>query len=211
MNRAEEEGLPATMAHEEAAIDWAVWHEVALEGRLLELLVKLPRERWAERDEDSGTTLLHHACCGPSVAAVVALLQSGLVDVSARNKGGWTTTHMAAAWKQPRVLEVLCAAGADLRASDKDGCSPIDRALLYAHKDGNETVRVFVANGVRLSTVREGYRRYITPELEAFECGVLRCWEAVVAMLRVKWAGKLWMWDKFLLVFGVWSLDVLFI
>ena len=122
------------------------------------------------------------------------------MDVSARNKGGWTTTHMAAAWKQPRVLEVLCAAGADLRASDKDGCSPIDRALLYAHKDGNETVRVFVANGVRLSTVREGYRRYITPELEAFECGVLRCWEAVVAMLRVKWAGKLWMWDKFLLV-----------
>ncbi len=107
---------------------------------------------------------------------------------------------MAAAWKQPRVLEVLCAAGADLRASDKDGCSPIDRALAYAHKDGNETVRVFVANGVRLSTVREGYRRYITPELEAFERGVLRCQEAVVAMLRVKRAGKLRVWDKFLLV-----------
>ena len=198
------------MAREGPPIDWNAFYDVSKGGRLMELLMKLPRERWAERDEDSDTTLLHHACCGPSVAAVVALLQSGLVDVSARNKGGWTTTHMAAAWKQPRVLEVLCAAGADLRASDKDGCSPIDRALLYAHKDGNETVRVFVANGVRLSTVREGYRRYITPELEAFECGVLRCWEAVVAMLRVKWAGKLWMWDKFLLVelaLGAWARD----
>ena len=47
--------------------------------------------------------------------------------------------------------------------------------------------------------MREGYRRYITPELVAFERGVLRCQEAVVAMLRVKRAGKLWMWDKFLL------------
>ena len=100
----------------------------------MKLLMKLPRERWAERNEHSGTTLLHHACCGPNVGAAVALLQSGLVDVSARNKGGWTTTHMAAAWKQPRVLEVLCAAGADLRASDKDGCSPIDRAPVRPQK-----------------------------------------------------------------------------
>ena len=28
---------------------------------------------------------------------------------------------------------------------------------------------------------------------------MLRCRAAVVAMLRVKRAGKLWMWDKFLL------------
>ena len=188
-------------------IDWPAWWKAGDGGRLQDLLVKLPRERWAERDE-YGYTLLHRACCGPNVGAAVALLQSGLVDVSARNKGGWTTTHMAAAWKQPRVLEVLCAAGADLRASNKDGCSPIDRALLYAHKDGNEAVRVLVANGVRLNTVREDYRRYITPELEAFECGVLRCREAVVAMLRVKKTAQLYHVDKFLmreLAFAMWA------
>jgi hypothetical protein len=48
--------------------------------------------------------------------------------------------------------------------------------------------------------VHEDYRENITPELEAFERGVLRCRAAVVAMLRVKRAGKLWMWDKFLLL-----------
>ena len=37
----------------------------------------------------------------------------------------------------------------------------------------------------------------------------MRCREAVVAMLHVKWAGKLWMWDKFLLVelaLGAWAI-----
>ncbi len=165
---------------------------------MIELLAKLPRERWAERDE-AGLTLLHHACRGPNVAAVVALVQSGLVDVNARNSWGRTPVHDAASYKQPRVLEVLCAAGADLRARDGHGTTPIDRALIRAEVDGGKTARVLVANGVRLSTVHEVRRKYITPELEAFEHGVLCCRAAVVAMLRVKRAAKLWMWDKFLL------------
>ena len=53
---------------------------------------------------------------------------------------------------------------------------------------------------MRLSTVRKDRREYITPEMVAFERGVLRCRAAVVAMLRVKRAGRLWMWDKFLLL-----------
>ena len=70
---------------------------------------------------------------------------------------------------------------------------------LIARAD-KDCVRVLVANGVRLSTVREGNRPYITPELEAFERGVLRCRAGVMAMLRVKRAGQLWMWDKFLML-----------
>ena len=195
------------MTNEGPSIDWDAFREASWGGRLMELLVKLPWERWAERDE-YGLTLLHYACVGPNVAAVKALLQSGLVDVSARTGWGRSPAHVAASDGQPRVLEVLCAAGADLRASNKDGCSPIDRALLYAHKDGNEAVRVLVANGVRLNTVREDYRRYITPELEAFECGVLRCREAVVAMLRVKKTAQLYHVDKFLmreLAYAMWA------
>ena len=197
----EEEGFLSahpSMAHEGLPIDWAAVDEASEDGRLMDLLVKLPRARWAEQGEE-GNTLLHFACCGPNVAAAVALLQSGLVDVNARDECGWTTTHMAAAWKQPRVLEVLCAAGADLRVCDEDDHAPIDCALSNAQKDGGKTVRVLVANGVRLSTARDYRRRFITPEFEAFECGVLRCRSAVVAMLRVKRAGQLWMWDKFLL------------
>ena len=192
------------MAHEGSLISWNAIADAGRDGRLMELLERLPRARWAERDP-YGKTLLHHACFGPNVAAVVALLQSGLVDVNARTGWGYMPARFAVANKQPRVLEVLCAAGADLRASE-DGHCPIDVALGSSKQNGS--AHVLVANGVRLSTVHEQFRRYITPELEAFERGVLRCREAVVAMLRVKWAGKLWMWDKFLLVelaLGAWA------
>ena len=186
------------MEHEGPPIDGDAFCEAGKGGRLVELLVKLPRLRWAERD-GYGVTLLHYACRGPNVAAVVALLQSGLVDVNAWNLEGATPTLWAASCKQHRVLEMLCAVGADLRARNEHGFSPIDGALYNAHEDGGGTVRVLVANGVRLSTVHEYYRHHITPELEAFERGVLCCRAAVVAMMHVKWAGQLWMWDKFLL------------
>ena len=188
-------------------MDWDALNEAGKGGRLMEVLVKLPRERWGERDE-YGLTLLHYACVGPNVAAAVALLQSGLVDVNTRTKGGHTPAHLAASDGQPRVLEVLCAAGANLRAQNHVGLSPIDHALWNAHTDGSGTVRVLVANGVRLSTVRKDRREYITPELEAFERGVLRCRAAVVAMLRVKKAANLYHVDKFLmreLAYAMWA------
>ncbi len=184
------------MTSEVPPIDWHAFYEPSINGQLMELLAKLRRERWAERDK-YGSTLLHYACRGPNLAAVVALLQSGLVDVSARNKWGNTPAHWASYNTQPRVLEVLCAAGADMRARNANGETPIDAAMRGAP---SWCVHVLVANGVRLSTVREDNHKCITPELEAFERGVLCCRAAVVAMLRVKRAGQLRMWDKFLLL-----------
>lgn len=195
------------MTNEGPSIDWDAFREAGMCGQLMELLVKLPWERWAERNE-YGLTLLHYACVGPNVAAVKALLQSGLVDVSARTGWGRSPAHVAASDGQPRVLEVLCAAGANLRAQNHVGLSPIDHALWNAHTDGSGTVRVLVANGVRLSTVRKDRREYITPELEAFERGVLRCRAVVVAMLRVKKAANLYHVDKFLmreLAYAMWA------
>ena len=173
---------------------------------MTELLANVPREGWAERDEYGGT-LLHHACRGHNVAAVVALLRSGLLDVNARTARGTTPALIAASFAQPRVLEVLCSVGADLRTHNMSSHAPIDCALA---RDVNriESVRALVANGVRLSTVREDYRQLITPELEAFERGVLRCRAAAVALLRVKKAAKLHHVDKFLmreLAYATWS------
>ena len=190
----------AFMGHERPPIDWDGFDEASRDGRFMDLLVKLPRERWAERDEN-GRTLLHYACRGPNVAAVVALVQSGLVDVNVRTKWELMPALFAAVKVQPRVMEVLCAAGADLRAHNDNGDAPIDSALMNAHEDDGKSVRVLMANGVRLSTVNEYRRDLITPALEAFERGVLCCRAAVVAMLCVKRAsGQLWMWDKFLLL-----------
>ena len=186
-----------------ADLDYAGW-----DGNFMPLLAKLPRQRWTEQDED-GYTLLHHVCCSPNVAAVVALLRSGLVDGNTRGRRGYTPAHSAASYTQSRVLEVLCAVDADLRARTTVGFnSPIDNALWNSKKDDGETVRVLVANGVRLSTVREDHCFLITPELEAFEHGVLRCRAAVVAMLRVKKAAQLYHVDKFLmreLAYAMWA------
>lgn len=107
------------------------------------------------------------------------------------------------------MLEVLCIAGANLQARSNENFTPIDVALINSFPIYNyETARVLIANGVRLNTVHEPYRRYITKELVAFERRVLQCRSAVVALLCVKRVGKLPCWDKFLLkeiAIAVWA------
>lgn len=172
----------------------------------MELLCQIPREHWGAVTY-YGMSLLHLACRGPNLAAVVALLQCELVDMDKRADGGWTSVHAAAGWSEPRVLEVLCAAGAKLHIQDSDNETPIEWAL-WDHDGTGETLRVLVANGVRLRTVHEDHRHLITPKLKAFERGVLRCRAAVVAMLRAKKAANLYHVDKFLmreLAYAMWA------
>ena len=107
-------GACITMANEGPPIDWRAFIVAGDEGRLLELLVQLPRERWAEQDE-GGFTLLHYACRSPNVEAVVALVQSAhQVGIHARALG--RRVHAAP--------EVLCVAGADMqRATTLTTCA----------------------------------------------------------------------------------------
>lgn len=175
------------MAHKEPPLGWEDVNVAGSEGRLAELLVKLPCGRWAERDE-YGNTLLHYACRGPNVAAVVTLLTSGLLDVNAQNKWQHTPAHVAANCLELRGLEALCAAGADMRARDKGDLTLIDGALRWARAESRDDacVRVLIANGVRLSSLREDYRDLITPELVGVERGVLRCRCVIVTLLGLK-------------------------
>lgn len=188
--------------------DWSRFYRTCMNGDPMKLLVNIPREDWDDKS-DGGNTLLHLACMNANVATAVVLLKSGLVDVNVRNACGITPINWAFTWKRYNILEVLCAAGADLRTRDFRRDALIDHVIMDADMDDDgKTARFLVANGVRLSTVREDHRHFITPELMAFESGVLRCRLAVVAMLRVKQTGKLWRWDKFLLkeiAFAVWS------
>ena len=189
-------------------VDWSgrVFEE-SVEGRLLALLNTLPRARWAERDALDGETFLHFSAREERVDATVALLQSGLVDVNARNTSGNSAAHVAAMRGSSRVLEVLCAAGVDLRAQNQNGSSALDLAVDFCNRD---CARVLVTNGMRLSTVSDTYRRYITPELEAFESGVLRCRAAVMVLLGltrrrgdVMWALDRWVVRE--LCFALWA------
>ena len=165
-----------------------------------------PRERWAYRGS-SGRTFLHWGCLGPNVAALVLLVQSKMVDVNARDKWGETAAHCAAKRDAFRELEIMCAAGADMHAQDNCGSTIMELAIWNLPLD-SRSLRVLVANGVRLCSVREYYHRYIDLARVAFECSVLRCRTKVAALLRIKKAGKLWRWDKFLLkevAIAVWA------
>lgn len=165
----------------------------------------------AEKDS-YGNTQLHYACREPGTAAlamVVKLVRRKGTNLNARGRYGWAPVHYAAATRQRRILEILCVAGANLQARSNENFTPIDVALINSVAgDSYETVCVLIANGVRLNTVHETYRRYITKELVAFEWRVLQCRSAVVALLRVKRVGKLPCWDKFLLkeiAIAVWT------
>lgn len=181
------------MAH---PIDWLHVLTFSCAGRLMELLLELPHARWSEHHPD-GTTFLHYSCYGSNVGAVVALIAHGL-DVGAREDEGWVPAHFAVHMAQARMLELLCAAGSPLRAVSQQGDAPLDMALRQQPRC-DPCARVLLANGVRLSSVQAHRRRFIPRHLEAFEHGVLQCRSVVVALLRVKQAGRLVAWDKFLL------------
>lgn len=174
----------------------------------MKLLENLPREDWNDR-APSGGTLLHFACLGPNIKASMLLIKSKLFSANERDNWNNTPAHFAAVHAFPSLIEILCAAGADLRALTRNGYAPIDEALGSMHMSRSIIcVHVLVANGVRLSTARETLISLITPELKAFERGVLKCRKAVVALIHLKKAAKLWHVDKYLLReigFAIWA------
>lgn len=189
-------GSPSTMAASlvprssrtatRTSIVWDDVYEAARAGRLFpHLVANVPRSLWGERNL-SGKTLLHSACREGDVVAVAALLKHGL-DVNAVGSASWTPAHVAAANGHSRALELLCAAGADLRAQTSRGSTPLDFCLLSASsaiRGSHGCICVLVANGVRLQTARDQF--LITPEVAAFERGVLRCRDMVVVLLGIK-------------------------
>lgn len=181
-------------------LDWAnVVYPACKQGRLKDLLCTLPRVQWLEQTA-THLTLLHIACVGDNVDAALMLLAHGL-DVNARNSAQRCPIHDAALHGQARMVEVLCAARADLRARGGNAqLTPLDFALANL-PSAAECVRVLLANGVRLCTAGAWYRPRVSPEMRALERGVLRCRAVVVAMLRVKQksSGRLSHWDRFLL------------
>jgi ankyrin repeat protein len=62
-----------------------------------------------------------------ALATADRLIEAG-ADVRARDNGGRTALHAAAAKAYLSVIERLVAAGADVRAADVDGMTPIDAA-----------------------------------------------------------------------------------
>lgn len=169
-------------------LDQGAMHDAAQRGLFVTFLHALPRERWAEEEED-GNTLLHYACRGNNSSAVVELLKQGL-KVNARSMD--ERAHLASGNAQPRVLQLLFAAGADMRALDHGRFTPLDWAVDLPH--WIDCVRVLLSNGVRLASVHKNRQQHIQPWMVALEAGVLHCRAAVVTLLGIKRRE----WDRFL-------------
>ena len=187
----------------ETEINWRdIYYKKKLKQFWIDLLQKLPRTSWLNRDE-YGNTLLHYAVECDSIEVVKVLSSHGLINTC--NKHLRTPTHIAATFTNLQSLETLCAMGADLRVKDGYGDTPIDDAIRISTFCFNRTccIHLLLANGVRLKTSHER----ITPEMILFERGVLQCRAAVIAMIRVKKASKkakilstdMGRWDRFLL------------
>lgn len=187
-------------------IDWAAFREAVNTPRFIEMLMKLPEECWSKQNV-SGYTLLHYACRGNHVQAVKVL--SKYADVNTPTDHGLAPMHYAAMFCRTQIAELLYIHGADLQIRDKTSYSPLEIALLYRDcENGDGIVHMFLANGVRLSTVQETFQSLITIEMTDFENSVLRCRKAVIAMIRVRKAAQLWHVDRFLLReigFAIWA------
>lgn len=186
-------------------IDFDAVEEASINGDLMALLQTIPKERWFDRDlrEQSDLTLewtlLHYACQGENGDAVAALIAHGL-DKEALSFDEETPIQVSTRNCTCGPLETLICAGADVRVWDAAGMdvwSDVKNAWVRG-KQSLECARVLLMNCVR--PTREHKLRYGFPtELAALERGIDRCRMATVAFLRVKRAGGLWRWDKFLL------------
>ena len=65
-------------------------------------------------------------------ARVQVKLDTG-ADVMARDEGGWTPLHFAAASGNPATIQPLLAAGVNVMARDKGGRTPLHFAAVSGH------------------------------------------------------------------------------
>lgn len=164
----------------------------SLSGKLGKLLSEHPEEEWRAIEALTSSTLLHYAALGENEATTARLVRLGW-DVNALSLTGHRPIHLAANYGNSRVLDVLCRAGAD-----------VDGAMEVAQEEReDECAAVLMRHNVRL---RPEYP--VSSDMMGLAFGIWRCRKAVIALLRVKRAGNLWQWDKFLLkevAYAVWS------
>lgn len=102
--------------------------------------------------DDNGQTALHWAVGGGEVEAARLLLEHG-IDPDARNTYGRTAMHDAARGpprRGPAMIGLLVACGADVNATDDQGCTPL-RWILSSEYSGfyGRTIKELRRHGAR--------------------------------------------------------------
>ena len=174
----------------------AIW-AAGLEGRLLAFLQAIPEDEW-------NLHCVHTACLSERNLDALRLLLSRKVKIDR------SAAHAAANNGNHAALELLCAAGADLRAADYYGEEPLQATLCHRSESHALAARALIANGVRISTMAKKWRSYggamqifeqnhPFPALIQLERHIDAVRRAAIALLRAKAVCFLGRWDKFLL------------
>lgn len=154
-------------------MDWNRVLHHAQANTLYEFLLSIPKSQWFERDPSDGETFLHFATRGHNQKAAVLLIKNGL-DVNLCSTNGCTAAHLAARYDKPRVIELLCAANANMHTKSNSDFTVLNYLDHLLDPDSN-CFRILIANGMRVKET-QGARL-------VFQCGVLNARRAVVAML----------------------------
>ena len=192
------------LTHPQSYQDWNVIDTVSIRGYLANYLKTTLRDWYCV--DLFGKTLVHYASrSDKNISALIMLYNAG-VDIHRETFDGWTALTVALNWKSKRSLEILIALNVPMIHSFmRSSSSPFHIAL-----QDDFCVDVFLSNGIRLSSVVQEYRHYITSNHIKFEQGVMCCRDIVVTLLGLKRFRKILpKLDRFLiqqeLAVAVWS------
>lgn len=104
--------------------------------------------------DGNGNTLLHTAAAKhlPGSKTIVELLKVG-IDPNQRNHEGQQPIHMVEGTEQSiqEVLDILCAAGADLEAKDYRGCTLLTKAMRGPQWNCRELLPYLISRGANIN------------------------------------------------------------
>ena len=148
-----------------------------MNGRLGEVLARLPRDRWLERNTRGSSKWLFYAFLNPANAAAMRALVLHGASITFRLVGGKIITlpHIAS----PAILEAICPVAESLQGVDFRGVTALEHRIL--RKQIPEAV-ILIKHGARLST----FVGQVPFELRAMERAIFKCRTVVVALLALK-------------------------
>lgn len=174
-------------------IDWVTVEQASLRGELHLVLQCIPPELWGEMDPRTTCAKLSLYACSyhGNTKAAIMLVNRGLTLPWRHISGAFM---MRLILSQNRTLNQRVL---------KYNLKMIDLDDRYHRKSPAynryvENVCVAIANGARLRGLHPKVRR-CGARWKGFQKGIMDCRSVVVAILKVKDAGKLLHWDRFLL------------
>lgn len=189
-------------------MDKEVWFDArnhAFNGLLDQWLAKRSPDEWHEATHEGYDVLRLALQFDGNENAACMLINKGF-DVNTIPGEYHDPIILLVAYAGPvSYLRILCAANANLHVCNRFGATALAIAISRRRR---EHVFVLIANGMRLRDVHSNYQNRIDSLTRRMEHNILRFRSRVVVLLRVKKAGNLWRWDKFLLkeiALAVWS------